>query len=50
MHFMRPVNVDVLADVRIARIGRTTSFGCGMLLSTADHYAVGMVSSADAML
>ena len=27
MHFLRPVNFDVLADARIVRIGRTTSSG-----------------------
>jgi len=50
MHFMRPVNFDVLADARIIRIGRTTSFGRVMLSSAADKRPVGMVSSAYAML
>ena len=50
MHFMRPVNFDVLADARIIRIGRTASFGRVMLSSAADKRPVGMVSSAYAML
>ena len=49
-HFLRPVNFDVLADARIVRIGRTTSFGRVMLSSAADKRPVGMVSSAYAML
>ena len=50
MHFLRPVNFDVLADARIIRIGRNTSFGRVMLSSAADKRPVGMVSSAYAML
>ncbi len=50
MHFLRPVNFDVLADARIVRIGRTTSFGRVMLSSATDKRPVGMVSSAYAML
>jgi len=50
MHFLRPVNFDVLADARIVRIGRATSFGRVMLSSAADKRPVGMVSSAYAML
>jgi acyl-coenzyme A thioesterase PaaI-like protein len=50
MHFLRPVNFDVLADARIVRIGRTTSFGRVMLSSAVDRRPVGMVSSAYAML
>jgi acyl-coenzyme A thioesterase PaaI-like protein len=50
MHFMRPVNFDVLAEARIVRIGRTTSFGRVMLSSATDKRPVGMVSSAYAML
>ena len=49
-HFLRPVNFDVLADARIVRIGRTTSFGRVMLTAAADGRPVGMVSSAYAML
>jgi acyl-coenzyme A thioesterase PaaI-like protein len=50
MHFLRPVNFDVLADARIVRIGRTTSFGRVSLFSAVDRRPVGMVSSAYAML
>lgn len=50
MHFLRPVNFDVLADARIVRIGRTNCFGRVMLSSSADKRPVGMVSSAYAML
>ncbi len=50
IHFLRPVNFDVLADARIVRIGRTTSFGHVRLLSAADKRPVGMTSSAYAML
>jgi uncharacterized protein (TIGR00369 family) len=46
MHFLRPVNFDVLADARVVRIGRTTSFGRVMLYSTSDKRPVGMVASA----
>jgi uncharacterized protein (TIGR00369 family) len=49
-HFLRPVNFDVLADARIVRIGRTTTFGRVMLSSASDRRPVGMVSSAYAML
>jgi acyl-coenzyme A thioesterase PaaI-like protein len=50
MHFLRPVNFDVLADARIVRAGRTTSFGRVTLSSAVDRRPVGMVSSAYAML
>jgi len=50
MHFLRPVNFDVLADARIVRIGRTNCFGRVMLTSASDKRPVGMVSSAYAML
>ena len=50
MHFLRPVNFDVLADARIVRIGRTNCFGRVMLTSAADKRPVGMVSTAYAML
>jgi acyl-coenzyme A thioesterase PaaI-like protein len=50
MHFLRPVNFDVLADARIVRIGRTTSFGRVSLSSAVDRRPVGMVSSAYAIL
>jgi acyl-coenzyme A thioesterase PaaI-like protein len=50
IHFLRPVNFDVLADARIIRIGRTTNFGRVLLSSAIDRRPVGMVSSAYAML
>jgi acyl-coenzyme A thioesterase PaaI-like protein len=50
MHFLRPVNSDVIADARVVRIGRTTSFGRVMLYSSVDKRPVGMVASAYAML
>jgi uncharacterized protein (TIGR00369 family) len=50
MHFLRPVNFDVVADARVVRIGRTTTFGRVMLYSAADKRPVGMVASAYAML
>jgi uncharacterized protein (TIGR00369 family) len=50
MHFLRPVNFDVIADARIVRIGRSNCFGRVMLSSAADKRPVGMVSSAYAML
>jgi uncharacterized protein (TIGR00369 family) len=46
MHFLRPMNSDVIADARVVRIGRTTSFGRVMLYSAADKRPVGMVASA----
>ncbi len=50
MHFLRPVNFDVIADARVVRIGRTTSFGRVMMSSATDKRPVGMVSSAYALL
>ncbi len=50
MHFLRPVNFDVVADARVVRIGRTTSFGRVMLYSAIDKRPVGMVACAYAML
>ena len=50
MHFLRPVNFDVVADARILRIGPSTSFGRATLYAAADRRPVGMVSSAYAML
>jgi len=49
-HFLRPVNFDVLADARIIRIGRNTSFGRVSLSSAIDRRPVGMVASVYAML
>jgi acyl-coenzyme A thioesterase PaaI-like protein len=45
-HFLRPANFDVLAEARVLRIGRTTSFGRVMLCSAVDKRPVCMVSSA----
>lgn len=50
MHFLRPVNFDVVADARVVRVGRTTCFGRVMLYSASDKRPVGMVASAYAML
>lgn len=50
MHFLRPVNFDVVADARVVRIGRATTFGRVMLYSAADKRPVGMAASAYAML
>jgi uncharacterized protein (TIGR00369 family) len=50
MHFVRPANFDVIADARVVRIGRTTSFGRVILFGAADRQPVGMASSAYAML
>ena len=49
-HFLRPVTFDVIADARVVRIGRNTSFGRVMLLGAADKRPVGMVASAYSML
>ena len=49
-HFLRPVTFDVIADARVVRIGRTTSFGRVMLYSAVDKRPVGMVASAYAIL
>ena len=50
MHLLRPANFDVIADGRILRTGRTASFGGVLLYGAADRQAVGMASSAYAML
>lgn len=49
-HFLRPVMFDVIADARVVRIGRNTSFGRVMLLGASDKRPVGMVASAYSML
>ena len=46
MHFLRPVTFDVVADARVVRIDRRTSFGRVMLYSDIDKRPVGMVASA----
>src|ERR1700680_4992542 len=48
-HFLRPVSFDVIADARVVRIGRNTSFGRVMLLGAADKRPVGMVATAYSM-
>jgi uncharacterized protein (TIGR00369 family) len=48
-HFLRPVNYDIVADARVVRIGRNTSFGRVMLLAAHDKRPVGMVASAYSM-
>jgi uncharacterized protein (TIGR00369 family) len=48
-HFLRPVSFDVIADARVVRIGRATSFGRVMVLNAADKRPVGMVASAYSM-
>ena len=50
IHFLRPANVDILADARIVRIGRNTVFGRVSLSSAVDGREVGMVSTAYAIL
>jgi acyl-coenzyme A thioesterase PaaI-like protein len=50
MHFLRPVNFDVLADARVVRIGRNNTFGRVTLSSAVDRRPVGMVSSTYSML
>jgi acyl-coenzyme A thioesterase PaaI-like protein len=49
-HFLRPASSDVLADARIVRIGRTTTFGRVALSSATNRHPVGMVSTVYAML
>jgi acyl-coenzyme A thioesterase PaaI-like protein len=50
MHFLRPVNFDVLADARVVRTGRAANFGRVMLSNAVDRRPVGMLSSAYAVL
>lgn len=49
-HFLRPVSFDVVADARVVRIGRNTSFGRAILLNAADRRPVGMVASVYSMV
>jgi uncharacterized protein (TIGR00369 family) len=49
MHFLRPVNFDVVADARVVRIGSNTSFGRVMVMNAVDRRPVGMVASAYSM-
>jgi uncharacterized protein (TIGR00369 family) len=48
-HFLRPATFDVIADARVVRIGRNTSFGRVMMLDAAEKRPVGMVASAYSM-
>src|ERR1700684_3555309 len=48
-HFLRPVSYDVVADARVVRIGRNTSFRRVMLLGAHDKRPVGMVATAYSM-
>jgi uncharacterized protein (TIGR00369 family) len=50
VHFLHPVNFDVVADARMVRIGRTASFGRVMLYSAVDKRPAGMVASAYAIM
>ena len=50
MHFVRPVSFDVLADARVIRIARNTTFGQVTLSSAVDFRPVGMVTCAYAIL
>jgi uncharacterized protein (TIGR00369 family) len=49
-HFLRPATFDVIADARVVRIGRNTSFGRVMMLDAAEQRPVGMVASAYSIL
>jgi acyl-coenzyme A thioesterase PaaI-like protein len=49
-HFMRPATFDVIADARVVRIGRYTSFGRVMMMDAAENRPVGMVASACSIL
>jgi uncharacterized protein (TIGR00369 family) len=46
VHFLRPATFDVVADARVVRIGRSTSFGRVTLYSAVDKRPVGMVAGA----
>lgn len=45
-----PASGHVVADARVVRIGRNTSFGRVMLLNAADRRPVGMVANAYSMV
>jgi len=50
-HFLKPAaNVDVLAEARIVRIGKTMAFGQVILSGAGDNKPVAMVSSAYALM
>ena len=48
-HVLRPATFDVIAGVRVARIGRHTGFGRVMLLTAADQRSVGTVAGIYSM-
>lgn len=49
-HFLRPAMADVIADARVLRIGRNTSFGRVTLVGASDRRPVGTVASAYSLL
>jgi len=49
-HFLRPAMADVIADARVLRIGRNTSFGRVTLLGASDRRPVGTVASAYSLM
>lgn len=49
-HFLRPASFDLIADARVIRIGRSTTFGRVLMLSAADRRPVGMMSGAYAIV
>jgi hypothetical protein len=48
-HLLRPATFDVIAGVRVVRIGRHTGFGRVMLLAAADQRSVGTVAGIYSM-
>ncbi|HEV2565679.1 MAG TPA: PaaI family thioesterase [Microvirga sp.] len=51
MHFLRPAaNVDVLADAKVVRLGRTMAFGSVTLIADGDPRPVAMAQLAYALL
>jgi acyl-coenzyme A thioesterase PaaI-like protein len=49
MHFLRPASFDIIANARVSRISRTTTFGRVTLSGAADRRPVGTVLSAYAL-
>lgn len=49
-HFLRPANFDVIADARVSRISRTTTFGRVTMSGAADRRPLGTVLTAYALL
>lgn len=50
-HFLKPAaNMDVLAEARIIRFGKTMAFGQVILSGTGDNKPVAMVSTAYALM